>query len=151
MLSIWQRPPFGESMHFLLCHLCALKPLLLGDFLTISTCRSIIHSVKNMVAEVTLHNNIEMSKNCKKWQKSPKIAQNCLKLKGYLSNYIFHTVYSRGSRQCTKTSSKSIIEWFSLRFSSKEYFLLFWLQAKSMNIMCKTFSLIINLFRVYSI
>ena len=32
MLSIWQRPPFGESMHFLLCHLCASKPLLLGDF-----------------------------------------------------------------------------------------------------------------------
>ena len=55
-----------------------------------------MHSVENMVAEVTLHNNIEMSKKCKKMSKNcpklPKIAQNCPKLKGYLSNYIFHTV-----------------------------------------------------------
>ena len=47
------------------------------------------HSVENMVAEVTLHTNIDMSKNCRKIQ---KIVQNCQKLKGYLSNYIFHTV-----------------------------------------------------------
>ena len=67
--------------------------------------------MENMVAEVTLHNNIEMSKNCskiakngKKVQKLPKIAKNCpkltkidkncLKLKGYLTNYIYHTVPS---------------------------------------------------------
>ena len=64
------------------------------------------HSEENMVAEVTLHNNIEMSKSCPKiaqnCPKLPKVAQNypkltkndknCLKLKGYLSNYTFHTV-----------------------------------------------------------
>ena len=42
------------------------------------------HSMENMVTEVTLHNNIEMSKNCQKMQeniqKLPKIVQNCPKL-----------------------------------------------------------------------
>ena len=51
------------------------------------------HSVENMVAEVTLHNNIEMSKNCQKitnnCPKLPKIAQNWSKWKGYLNKYIF--------------------------------------------------------------
>ena len=37
-------------------------------------------SVENIVAEVTLYNNIEMSKNCPKIvQKLPKIAKNCQK------------------------------------------------------------------------
>ena len=65
----------------------------------------LFHSVENMVAEVTLHNNIKMSKNCqelsKDIQKLPKITKNCSKLmkncpklKGYHSNYIFLTVYS---------------------------------------------------------
>ena len=72
-----------------------------------------LHSVENIVAEVTLYNDIEMSKNgpkfvknCPKFakncQKFPKIAKNCPKflkidknypkLKGYLRNYIFHIV-----------------------------------------------------------
>ena len=37
-----------------------------------------------------------MTENCQKW---PKIVQNCPKLKGYLSNYIFHTVDGIGERQ----------------------------------------------------
>ena len=69
-----------------------------------------IHSVENMVAEVTLHNYIEMTKNCFKnakicpkfFQKLPKTAKycpillkidrNCPKLNGYPSNNIYHTV-----------------------------------------------------------
>ena len=48
--------------------------LLLDVFLT-------NHSVENMVAEVTLHNNIEMPKNCPKIAKScPKIAQKLPKI-----------------------------------------------------------------------
>ena len=47
-------------------------------------CLSPIHSVENMFAEVTLHNNIELSKNGQKMpkivQKIPNIAKNCPKL-----------------------------------------------------------------------
>ena len=35
-----------------------------------------VHSVENIVAEVTFHNNIEMSKNCQNCPKMPKIVQN---------------------------------------------------------------------------
>ena len=38
---------------------------------------SLSHSMENIVAEVALHNNIEMSKNC---QKMPKIAQKLSKI-----------------------------------------------------------------------
>ena len=45
------------------------------------------HSMENMVAEVALHNDIEMSKNC---QKMPKIVQkmpkNCPKLPKIVKN-----------------------------------------------------------------
>ena len=55
------------------------------------------HSMENMVAEVALHNDIEMSKNCpkiaKNGKKVQKLPKNCPKLKGYLMNYIFHTVH----------------------------------------------------------
>ena len=38
------------------------------------------HSVENMFAEVTLHNDRELSKNCQKCQKMPKIVQKLPKI-----------------------------------------------------------------------
>ena len=57
------------------------------------------HSMENMVTEVTLHNNIEMSKICQKMskivQKLPKIAKKFTKIPKIVTSatmYIFHTV-----------------------------------------------------------
>ena len=86
-----------------------------------------MHSVENMIAEVTLHNSIEMSKHCPKIAKNiPKISQHCpklpkndknfTKLKGYPSNYIFHTValFSKSDHEGggVAKSSQNLITWF---------------------------------------
>ena len=52
----------------------------------------------------------KLSKNCQNSPKMPKIAQNCpklSKLKGYHSNYIFHTVHSLSYFQQPSSGSSS--------------------------------------------
>ena len=66
-------------LHILLGHssiMSASQPQCTGDNLYIQC-----HTVENMVAEVTLHNNIEMYKNCQKIaKKCQKLSKNCPRL-----------------------------------------------------------------------
>ena len=62
-------------LFFVLCHSCCILYITAKRKLKQHIMHT--HSVENMVAEVTLHNKIEMSENCTKFAKKMfKIAQN---------------------------------------------------------------------------